>query len=83
MVPTANTVPLSWLMLGDDVLLKVVVMQEVVPPTRVGAGRTGSHPPPPPFAFGSHQLSASPPFRLHTVTVSEVKVLPEDTRTSK
>jgi hypothetical protein len=70
-------------MLGDDVVLKVVVRQEEDPATKLGAGITGSQPPLPPFAFGSHQLSALPPFRLHTVTVSEAKVLPEDTLTTK
>ena len=44
---------------------------------------TDSQAPLPPAALGFHQVRALPPFRLQSVTSSELNVLPEETRMSK
>ena len=73
---TAKTVPVSWLMVGDEVVDRSAVTQAGGPADRV-SGVTSAQDVP------FHHCRVAPPSRLQSVTVRLLKLLPAATSTSK
>jgi hypothetical protein len=80
---TPNTVPVACAKVGLLVELRVAERHAGGPVVATGVGVTACHAPVPLFATGLNHSKPLPPLRLQFVMVTEVKVLPEDSATSK